>query len=129
KRDFRHGVEVRMKKNFLLGALIWAMAAPPGSAYTIHLNEGFVPDFGEFEILEYLSFSPYALKVINSQTYAANEEEPGYFVGEAWTSVEMGLGRDVSASVIVPYEIWRQFDGQDGAMGLYDISLGLSRRL
>lgn len=118
-----------MKKKVLLGALVWAMAASPGSAYSINLNGGYIPEFGQFEILEYLSYAPYALKVINGQTYAANDEEPGYFLGEAWTSVEMGLGQDVSANVIVPYDIWRQFDGQDGAIGLYDLSLGLSRRL
>lgn len=118
-----------MKKTVLLGALCWAMAAVPASAYSINLNGAYIPEFGKFELLQYLSYTPYALKVINGETFAANEEEPGYFVGESWTSLEMGLGEGVSANVIVPYDIWRQFDGQDGAMGLYDLSLGLSRQL
>lgn len=119
-----------MKKAVLLAALSWALMALPGAAYTINLNGADVLDFGEFELLEYLSYSPYELKVINSETFMANpEESPGYHFAEAWTSLEMGLGNGISTSLIVPYDFWRQFDGQDGAVGLYDLTWTLSRKL
>ena len=118
-----------MKKTLLAGALCWATMSSPGAAYTINLNGATIPEFGQFELLEYLSYSPYSLKVINGETFAANEEEPGYYLGESWTSLEMGLGHGVSTTLIVPFDLWRQFDGQDGATGLYDLTWGLSRRL
>jgi len=119
-----------MKKTVLLGILAWALLARPGAAYTVNMSSAFVPDFGEFEILEYLSYSPYELKVINGETYLANpDESPGYHFAEAWTSFEVGLGHGLSTSLVVPYDIWSQFDGQDGAMGLYDLTWTLSRKI
>lgn len=119
-----------MKKPLLLGILAWAFTALPGAAYTVNMSSAYVPGFGEVEILEYLSYSPYALKVIGGQTYLANPDEaPGYHFAEAWTSVEVGLGNGVSTSLAVPVDLWRQFDGQDGAMGLYDLTWTVSRKL
>jgi hypothetical protein len=119
-----------MKKTVLLGALTWAMLALPGAAYTVNLSSSFVPEFGQFEILEYLNYSPYELKVINGETFMANPEDaPGYHFAEAWTSLEVGLGEGVSTSLVVPFDVWSQFDGQDGASGLYDLTWTLSRKL
>ncbi len=119
-----------MKKTVLLGALTWAMMALPGAAYTVNLSSSFVPEFGQFEILEYLNYSPYELKIINGETFMANPEDaPGYHFAEAWTSLEVGLGEGVSTSLVVPFDVWSQFDGQDGASGLYDLTWTLSRRL
>lgn len=119
-----------MKRTVLLGGLSWAIMALPGTASTINLSGSYVPDYGQFEILEYLSYSPYDLKVINGQTYAANpEDEPGYYFAEAWTSFEMGLGQGLSTSLVLPFDVWRLYDGQDGATGLYDMTWTLSRKL
>ncbi len=119
-----------MIKTVLVGILSWALMALPGAAYTINMAGSFVPEFGEFELLEYLNYSPYELKVINSEIFLANpEESPGYHFAEAWTSLEVGLGHGLSTSLVVPYDLWRQFDGQDGAMGPYDLTWTVSRKL
>jgi len=119
-----------MKKTLLLGILSWVMMALPGAAYTVNMSSSFVPDFGQFEILEYLTYSPYALKVIAGETYLANpDESPGYHFAEAWTSLEVGLGNGISTSLVVPFDVWSQFDGQDGAAGLYDLTWTVSRKI
>ncbi|MNK72844.1 hypothetical protein D3C87_923300 [compost metagenome] len=119
-----------MKKTVLLGALLWAMLALPGAAFTVNMSSSFVPEFGQFEVLEYLSYSPYELKVINGETFLANpDESPGYHYAEAWTSFEVGLGQGLSTTLIVPYDLWRQFDGQDGSIGFYDLTWALSRKI
>ncbi len=118
-----------MKKIVPLGALFWAFLAQPGAAFTVNTAGSYVPEIGQFEILEYLSYSPYELKAINGQLFAANAEEPGYHFAEAWSSLEVGLGHGISTSLVVPFDVWRSFDGQGGATGLYDLTWTLARKL
>lgn len=118
-----------MKTTFLLAGLAWGLLALPGAAYTVNMSSSYVPDGGQFEILEYVTISPYDLKVINSTTYQANDEEPGYFFAEAWTSFEAGLGNGISTSLVVPLDMVQSPVPEDSAMGLYDLTWTLSRKL
>lgn len=122
-----------MKRILATLALILSLQAP-SMAYTVNMMGTYVPERGQFELLEYLGYYPFTLTVQNSETFLMNQEDQlSYDWMEAWTSFEAGLGNETSVHVVAPMSFFRtHVQGHarsSSAFGPFDIRLGLARKI
>ncbi|HEY9900647.1 MAG TPA: transporter [Pantanalinema sp.] len=116
---------IRILTGLGVGAIALGAIAPAAQAYTINMGGTWVAPAGRYELLEIVSALPYDQRVSDGGLAPL---QPGYLWGEAYTSLEVGLGNDLSTALTVPYDAIRP-EGQGTRHGLSDVGLSLSRRL
>lgn len=106
----------------------WLLAPGGAGAYPVSTTSDDIPDPGHGEFLTYLTYTGNNLRVFDGQTYQANPAGSGFQMVDLWNSVEVGVLADTSLQVIVPATWYRNFDGNDPAAGVNDVTFAFSRR-